>query len=69
MNPSRPRMIGRCQKNGIEYLRWCFVIEYQKYIQGVKDVHQDPLLNSKEVDVAHCKAWGSIPKWKMINWF
>ena len=34
-------------------LRWCFVVDAWKYILLVQDIYQDPVLNTKEADVAH----------------
>ena len=53
---NRRRTIGRFRINGREFYRCCFVAEYRIYIQLVQDVNQDPVLNTKEVDVAYGKA-------------
>ena len=55
--------------NGTEYLRWCFVADYWKYIRIVQDVYQYPVLNTKEADVAHGKTWGPIYSWWIRNSF
>ena len=44
-------MIGKCQISGREYLRWCFVVDIQKYIVPFPNVYQNPVLNTKEADV------------------
>ena len=49
------KMIGKYQINGTGYLRWFFMAKYQIYIQVVLDVQKDPLLNTKEADVAYDK--------------
>ena len=52
---NRRRMTGRCLINGREYLSWCFMADIWKYILLVQNVYQDPVLNTKEADVAHGK--------------
>ena len=44
---------GKCRINGREYLRWCFVADAWKYILLIQNEYQDPVLNTKEADVAH----------------
>ena len=58
INPNRRRMTDRYRINGREYLRWCFMANTWKYILQVQNVYQDPVLNTKEADVAHWNGQG-----------
>ena len=49
----RKKMIGKYQINGRGYHRCCFAVEYQINILKVLDVHEDPLINTKEADVVN----------------
>ena len=66
MRFNRKRMIGRNRTNGRGYLRWYFEAVFQKYILLIYDVHQHPLLNTKEADVAHKKEDKKLENKKLV---
>ena len=52
---NKKMMNGKPHKNGRGFHRWCFVADVWKYILMMPDIYQDPVLNTKEVDVVYAK--------------
>ena len=53
MRYNKKKTNGKYWINDKGFPRWCFVVDVWNYIFMLPDVYQDPVYNTKEVDVAY----------------